>query len=235
MMRFFVERTIGVQKLVGLVGAAFCLTTTLHSVQSQTPQEVFSEIYQNGVWGRNGQGQGISGMGSVPENAVPYLDMLQKFIAEHQIRSVVDVGCGDWELSKVLNWGSIEYYGYDAAEAVIQNNKVKYGTPRIHFQCCDAIHTDLPKADLLICKDVLQHLPNSYIHDFIAKLGNYKFCLITNDIAYEKGFRKHTNKDIPMGSGRCVNLAKKPFLVKGTSFYKYLSDGHTKEVFLVQR
>ena len=218
-----------------LVGIALCPTAPLHPEKPQDPCDVFSQIYKNGEWGRNAEGEGISGMGSVPANALPYMKMLQEFIIKYQIKSAVDIGCGDWELSKLIHWGAIDYYGYDAAAEVIANNISRYGSANRHFYACDAIHTELPSADLLICKDVLQHLPNSYISDFLRQLDKYKYCLITNDIAFEPQYDRKLNLDIPMGSGRCIDLTQAPFNIKGIPLMRYLSDRHTKEVLLIVR
>ena len=201
----------------------------------QDPCEIFSHIYKTGEWGTNADGEGISGMGSLPANAIPYLSMLQEFLVKYRIQSVVDVGCGDWELSKLIDWRSIDYRGYDAAKEVIENITARYGQANRTFFACDAIHADLPQADLLICKDVLQHLPNSFIYDIIPQLPKYKYCLITNDIDYGPLYDRKLNADIQMGLGRCVDLTMPPFNVKGIPFMRYISDGHVKEVLLIVR
>jgi hypothetical protein len=59
---------------------------------------------------------------------------------------------------------------------------------------------------LLICKDVLQHLPNEIIHKFLTILPKFKFALLTNDSSL---FTK--NPDIEAGSWRLLNLKKYPF------------------------
>lgn len=198
-------------------------------------QDVFSRIYQDGAWGRNSQGEGISGVGSIYKHARPYLRMLQKFLNTRQIRSVVDVGCGDWEISKYIRWEGIQYHGYDVVPSVINKDILKYGSPTVHFTCADGINADLPRADLLICKDVLQHLPNSYIQTLISKLSRFKYCLITNDISAPSVTTPRLNIDIPMGSGRFVDLTKPPFNVKGKKILHYHSPGTNKEVLLICR
>ena len=225
---------------IAFVAIASFLPSPLCSVHSssghsQDPREIFSRIYKEGEWGKNSNGEGISGMGSIPSNAMPYLLMLQEFIIKYQIHSVVDVGCGDWELSKLIDWGTIKYSGYDAADKVIENDISRYANANRTFIACDAIHANLPKADLLICKDVLQHLPNSYIRDFITQFGKFKYCLITNDIDFGPEYDRRLNVDIPMGRGRAIDLTKPPFNVVGIPFMRYISDGHTKEMLLIVR
>lgn len=196
-------------------------------------QEVFSEIYTQGTWGRNAQGEGISGVGSIYENAVPYVSFLQTFINDHRIRSVIDIGCGDWELAKHIEWKNISYYGYDVVQAVIDRDTAKYGSPTRRFICADALHAKLPKADLLICKDVLQHLPNADIELFLPTLRSYRYCLITNDIAAALFPNASVNEDIATGKCRLLDLTKPPFNVKGKSVLTYVSANTTKQVLLL--
>jgi SAM-dependent methyltransferase len=200
---------------------------------AENPHEVFSDIYDHGRWGRNSQHEGISGVGSIYKNARPYVKLLQKFINKHHIKTVVDIGCGDWELAKHIRWGSIKYYGYDVVKKVINRDIAKYGSSKKHFFCADGIHSNLPKADLLICKDVLQHLPNEYIRDFISKMDGFKYCLITNDISSPLVNSNQVNGDIRMGSGRFIDLSQPPFNIEGKTILTYSSPGTVKRVFLV--
>jgi hypothetical protein len=53
----------------------------------------FRTIYRRRIW------QVGSGHGSRVKNTVEYRALLESFLREHRIRSVVDVGCGDWQFS----------------------------------------------------------------------------------------------------------------------------------------
>ena len=55
--------------------------------------EYFKQVYAKGKWGKG------SGVGSDPRNVPDYIGVLQTFLRDMQIRSVVDVGCGDWQLA----------------------------------------------------------------------------------------------------------------------------------------
>jgi hypothetical protein len=73
------------------------------------------------------------------------------------------------------------------------------------------ITEDLPAADLLIIKDVLQHLSNELVHKFIKnnlRKGKYKWVILTND-------RSSENRDIRTGSHRRIDLTAPPFEVEG--------------------
>jgi SAM-dependent methyltransferase len=220
--------------LLSIASSVMCLAIYPLWSNAQKVSDEFSQIYKEGRWGKNSAGEGTSGVGSVYANAVPYMQMLQDFLQKNHIQSVVDLGCGDWELFKHIPWGDIKYYGYDVVPEIIQKNK-KHETKNIHFYCEDAIHTELPKADLLICKDVLEHLPNSFIEDFLKKTKDFKYCLITNDVTYGTTQGWIPNKDIMIGQLRWVELAKKPFYAQGKTLLVYKTPYTTKEVFLISR
>ena len=176
-------------------------------------EEVFTKIYKDAVWGGNADGEGGSGGGSTLEATAVYRRYLQDFFLDDDIHSVVDIGCGDWSFSRAMNWEGIHYIGYDIVNSVILKNQAKYTAPNIHFVHGDALYIDLPKADLLICKDVLQHLSNEDITTFIKKLKKFKYCLITNDVTVRRGMGR--NRQISTGSERTLDLTRPPFSLEG--------------------
>lgn len=145
-------------------------------------EDTFTRIYEKCEWGRDKNGYGTSGIASAPKNAQKYVLFLQRFLKKNQIKSVVDLGCGDWELGKHIDWTGIDYRGYDVVQKVIENNQIKYSSPSITFHHADATKENIPSADLLICKDVLQHLSISQIHTILQQFKKYKYCVITNDV-----------------------------------------------------
>ena len=64
--------------------------------EAKATSEAFIEIYDKDLWG-NG-----SGPGSTPENAEPYLKLLQTYLDSSDIHSIFDLGCGDWRLMSTL-------------------------------------------------------------------------------------------------------------------------------------
>jgi SAM-dependent methyltransferase len=179
--------------------------------QSPSSQEVFSKIYETKYWGSL-NGEGYSGSGSLCEQTVEYRQFLQQFLAQHKIVSVVDVGCGDWTFSQAIDWSGIDYHGFDVVESVIEKNKLRFGSPSIHFAVADGSESDLiPPADLLLCKDVLQHLPFQDIEKFLKNIDKYKYCLITNDV--DPNERVIQNRDVPRGDHRYLDLTQPPFSI----------------------
>ena len=124
---------------------------------------VFDEIYKHNGWGFG------SGHGSLPSVTKGYRKLLEDFIRENNIKSVVDYGCGDWQFSRLVDWGDASYTGVDVVPSVVEENTAKYGSDKITFKAIKP-GAKPPKADLLIVKDVLQHLPNATVEKFIKEV-----------------------------------------------------------------
>ena len=164
--------------------------------------EVFSKIYEEDLW------HGGSGAGSKIENVKEYVDILQKYINKPEIKTVLDLGCGDWQFSKFLDLSSVSYLGVDVVESVIESNSTSYSASNIKFISRDITTYEIPKADLIICKDVLQHLCNKDVVTILVKIiTSSKFSLITNDFNPENT----ENKNIDNGDYRCLDLTLSPF------------------------
>jgi 2-polyprenyl-3-methyl-5-hydroxy-6-metoxy-1,4-benzoquinol methylase len=164
--------------------------------------EVFSKIYKEDLW------HGGSGAGSKLENVKEYIDILQKYIDKPEVKTVLDLGCGDWQFSKFLDLSSVSYLGVDVVESVIESNSTSYSASNIKFISRDITTYEVPKADLIICKDVLQHLCNKDVVTILVKIiTSSKFSLITNDFNPDNT----ENKDIDNGNYRCLDLTLSPF------------------------
>lgn len=100
----------------------------------------------------------------MPNSTIEYRYFLERFFCFYGISSVVDFGCADWQFSKFIPWGEIAYTGYDIVPSIIAENE-KYCSDTIKFQIVSEDLEELRAADLLIMKDVLQHLPNDLIFD----------------------------------------------------------------------
>jgi len=172
--------------------------------------QTFNGIYSRGDWAKNAEGKGTSGTGSTLDVTREYRAYIEEFIKKHHVKSVVDAGCGDWEFSSATDWNHARYLGVDISSDVIDVVKKKYQKDNVSFTVGD-VTDSLPPADLLLCKDVLQHLPNQLIIKFIKnnlKKGKYKWAIITDD-------RGGDNSDIKAGEYRLIDLRARPFKVKG--------------------
>jgi hypothetical protein len=195
----------------GLIAALAFFSFAINVVNQQPSlTNTFNRIYAEGTWGKDITGKGTSGSGSTLEITREYRAYIEEFIKKHDVKSVIDAGSGDWSFSAALDWGDASYLGIDIASNVIETVRKNHEKGKIRFQVGD-ITEDLPAADLLISKDVLQHLSNELIQKFIRnnlRRGKYKWVVLTNS-------RSSENQDISIGEFRGIDLAAPPFEVEG--------------------
>jgi hypothetical protein len=145
--------------------------------EPMSPAEIFSEIYQRNMWG-GAAGTFNSGPGSDSEFAQGFADVANTLIADRGIKSVVDLGCGDFRVGRQIANGEISYTGVDVVGALIERNRRLFSRADIEFRCLDMIEDDLPDGELCILRQVLQHLSNAQIIQILGKLSRYRFVLI---------------------------------------------------------
>jgi hypothetical protein len=169
---------------------------------------VFDEIYRSNYWGTG------SGTGSSPEATAEYRRFIEHFMKDHSVRSVVDLGCGDWQFSSLIDWAGIRYRGFDAANSVVLANRERYAKENISFETLSD-YKSLPNADLLLVKDVLQHLSNLEVAKIIEEVfPKYALVLVTNCVPpISSTFHRAGlfNRDIEIGDFRFLDIRLPPF------------------------
>lgn len=171
----------------------------------------FEKVYRNGTW-RMLPWTPASGTGSSESHTRGYRDMLTEFIKEHNIKSVVDYGCGDWTFSQLIDWTGIDYLGVDVVQSVVDANNEQHGGDGIEFRRSDlsalSKRENIKKADLWIVKDVFQHWSIPDIEFFLKTTSEhnaYTYLLFTNCIT------DGNNVEIKPGDFRHLNHQKEPF------------------------
>jgi hypothetical protein len=172
----------------------------------------FSEIYENDLW-TNG-----SGPGSHRAACEPLISFLNNFIVDNSIKSIVDIGCGDWQFMSTISLSGIEYNGYDVVASVIQRDMEKYGGGNIKFAVTPSPLSQIPPADLLIIKDVLIHLPNESIFDIVRIFHKFKYVLLVNNTANSSN---EYNTDIAEGDFRPIDIGASPFNISSATVMIY--------------
>jgi len=152
-------------------------------------EQVFTNVYESKLWGDNGNVEynGSSGDGSdVDYNKGTYVPFLKKFINDHNIKNIVDLGCGDFRCGELI-YGDLDilYNGYDAYKKMINYNSKKYSLPKYSFTHLDFCNNkeNIINGELCILKDVVQHwsLDNIYnFLDYLVENKKFKYILICN-------------------------------------------------------
>lgn len=203
----------------------------------------FGKIYQNSLWGVAESGDFFSGPGSTSLYTNEYEEMISRFISDMRIQSVLDIGCGDFQVSGRLlsrTERTVKYIGVDVVDRLIERNNKKFGTADRIFRCIDAVEEDLPPADLVLVREVLQHLSVNSVTAILRKLAFYRYVIVTEHCAVNP---KTDNVDIPDGRYARVDLDsgtfldKPPFNIAGSEILRVaLPDGTTYiRSYLVER
>ena len=96
----------------------------------------------------------------------------------------MDVGRGDWAWTQHVRFANRRYAGFDVVPELVQKLERDHGSDLVSFAVADDGWTNLPDADLLLVKDLLQHLSTERVTRFMTDvLPRYRLALITNDVA----------------------------------------------------
>ncbi len=141
------------------------------------------QIYELGLWGKNGDAF-YSGEGSHdPRIVEPYIQVVKDFLNAFEKKlSVCDLGCGDFNVGKHFLDQVSSYTAVDVVEELIRYNRSKFQHPYLEFQHLDIAKAELPTADCVILRQVLQHLSNAEISAIVTKLKNYKYLILTEHL-----------------------------------------------------
>lgn len=108
-----------------------------------------------------------SGIGSRGDSRIYKRRLLEDFAIQLRPRSVLDVGCGDAEVSSGLP--AEGYTGLDFSEVIVASNREKFRDRT--FVAGNFLEIDIGPAEMVVCLDVLIHLssPEEY-RSFVHKL-----------------------------------------------------------------
>lgn len=181
------------------------ITQILNGMDTINVEERFTQIYQHNLWQSE---ESISGMGSELQHSVEIRKELPTLLRKYDVRSMLDIPCGDYNWMKHVDLGMIQYIGADIVKPLIESNRQKY--PHIDWRALDIINDDLPKVDLVFVRDCLGHLCNDNVHKALENLkrSGSKYLLATSFARYT------TNTDVEDGGWKPINLMCEPFLLK---------------------
>jgi SAM-dependent methyltransferase len=191
--------------------------------KQMSTQEVFTRIYENNEWGGT-SGELYSGTGSDSEITQNYCRMVKEFVQQQDIKSIVDLGCGDFRVGINLQVPNVKYTGVDIVQKLIDKNNQQFGNENITFLCRNIVDDALPTGDLCLIRQVLQHLSNQQILKILSKTKQYKYVMITEHYPPDS-VKAIPNLDKPHGGdtriidNSAVYLDKPPFNVANLSIF----------------
>jgi hypothetical protein len=108
---------------------------------------------------------------------------------------------------KEVDLSGFEYIGGDIVQELIDENSKRYTRNGISFQRIDIINGNLPRADIVFCRDCLVHFSHTHIASALANIraSGAKWLMTTH-------FPKTgTNDEIITGRWRALDFEKPPF------------------------
>ena len=183
----------------------------------------FVQVWKQNLWS---SAESRSGRGSERRHAKPdrvfLLDLIRKRVAltpKTANLTIVDFPCGDmnWmvELLETLEgeYASVTYHGYDIVPDAIAQHRKRFGRikPLWHFYHADAVSTVPVRGDLLLCRDLLNHLS---LEDGRRVLSNV--LMSRTPLLAISNNQRDVRRNEPLvvddgGSSREIDITKPPF------------------------
>ena len=174
-------------------------------------KNIFDRIYFKNLWYSK---ESISGKGSEMDSVKNILTKLPKLFSNLDIVTILDAPCGDYSWMNKMNYHFKNYIGIDIVEDLSNENNKKYTNNNVNFKCLNIISDNLPKADIILCRDCFIHLSFDDILKTIQnfKNSNSKYLLTTT----YKNLKNNIN--IYNGGFRKINLELPPFNFSKSEF-----------------
>jgi hypothetical protein len=178
--------------------------TVVRSKWRRMGMDVFTMHFgDNRYWGSE---ESRSGEGSELKQTEIIRQELPRLVATYRLQSMLDIPCGDFNWMQTIDL-AIPYTGADIVEEIVRMNQQKYTHDRRSFLKLNLTCDELPKVDLVLCRDCLFHF--SYENVFLAldsiKRSGSTYLLTTTNTGVKQ------NHDIVTGEFRRLNLQIAPF------------------------
>ncbi|HMJ45734.1 MAG TPA: class I SAM-dependent methyltransferase [Ferruginibacter sp.] len=199
------------KELIQKIGLAWLLrgyktiTMKFPQFKNRSTSEIFTIIYKKNKWKST---ESISGRGSELKQTGSLVKELGKLLHDLDIRSVLDIPCGDLSWMQRIDLSKIQYTGADIVEDLVEKNREQFKDKgNFEFKLIDLINAPLPKNDIIIIRDCLVHFSFA---DIFKALENIRSSGCTYLLTTT--FPKHpANYNIATGEWRTINLQEKPF------------------------
>ncbi len=168
----------------------------------------FTRYYRENFWGNS---ESVSGKGSTALTTEYVRNGIEFLLQALQIRSVLDLPCGDFNWMRLVNMPGIKYFGADIVVNLIRQDCQRYGKIDRDFMVLDGRYDRLPEVDLILCRDLVMHLPLSDIWRVLTNFcrSGSRYLLITQFLL--QFGEVPVNDEIEEGGFRAVDLCMPPF------------------------
>lgn len=152
-------------------------------------------------WEKRYRENGNSGLGSYNKLAVFKAEIINQFIVDNSVNSIVDYGMGDGNQLKLFNIKNINYIGIDVSPSVIEKCRNLYRSDKLKRFILDK-DIDNISSELVLSCDVIYHLVEDNVYykyiDNLFKMSKKYVIIYAPDVdLYHKEehvkLRKFTN------------------------------------------
>jgi len=162
---------------------------------------LFQVIHDTNLWGA---AESVSGLGSEVAATAKLRAELPELLRETGAEVLLDIPCGDFTWLSQTSLPVKRYIGADIVESIVQRNREKYGGEFVHLDLCSS---ELPAADVVLCRDCLVHLSFAHIAEAIGNLRRSRSTWLLTTTFTECD----ENVDIVTGDWRMLNFELPPF------------------------
>lgn len=182
----------------------FAIKERLFLLRTRGRHDRFAAIYSGNLW-KNGESR--SGYGSTLDATRQARDGIAAVIADKDVQSLLDVPCGDFNWMQSVPFEG-DYKGADIVPDLIEANTRRFASDRRRFIVADLVSDALPRADLVLCRECLNHLSLAE-----AATGLANLTASANIVLIATHYPNHpTNTDQPASFRyRPLNLTLPPF------------------------
>ena len=176
-----------------------------YRVSPKARRSYFAGMYERNIWG---DGESRSGSGSNLENTSRLRAELPILLRDLDVRSLLDMPCGDWVWMQDVDLSSItSYIGADVVPYLIESLREQHGGPGREFLVLDALSSPLPPVDAVMVRDLLGHLEHAQVRRLVrnVKRSGARWLLATHYPEVDH------NTDVGMGDWRPQNMTLPPY------------------------
>ena len=167
-------------------------------------EDRFRHFYETNHWSEI---ESVSGPGSTLEETNSLRESLRKMLYELEVKTLLDLPCGDFHWMQHVDLSEINYIGGDLVSELVERNQSKYARERVGFKKINLLKDSLPTADFVLCRDCLVHMSFDDVQAAFINISrsDVKWLLTTNFPDVKR------NNDIVTGQWRPINLMLPPF------------------------
>jgi hypothetical protein len=176
-----------------------------YRLSSGARRSYFAGMYHRNIWGDS---ESRSGSGSSLANTQQLRGKLPILLSDLNVRSLLDMPCGDWAWMQHVDLSGIDsYIGGDVVPELIEGLLERHAAPGRAFVVLDALSSDLPSVDAVMVRDLLGHLDRAQVRRLVrnVKRSGAMWLLVTHYPDVDQ------NVEVGMGGWRPQNLTLAPY------------------------